>query len=130
MRKDEYIICAAVHFQDRKKHAEAPENIKRGFVVAGRRHSDCYNTVYTLIDHMKQGKDNQEYRTELNRMSHHGFLANKNKLVCRKEAFGIAKAAGQLSEQVVKGRGVNDMAEFFNVTIHHELEWLVSEMLY
>lgn len=34
----EYIICAANHYDDGKKHPHTPKNIEQGFVICGRRH--------------------------------------------------------------------------------------------
>ena len=45
---EQYIICAAILFLDGKRHHFQPYNIKKGFVIAGRRHHNIYDTIKTL----------------------------------------------------------------------------------
>lgn len=95
--KREYILCASIRFDDGKKYEDQPKNIETGFVVCGRRHHNCYNSlqaigntlgisdevmVKNLID--RAGRDNQ------------GFVINLDRHVDRREAYLIAKEAGQL----------------------------------
>ena len=84
--EQERILCAAFHVKDGKKHDRKPRNIDTGYVIAGRRHADCYS-ILALIpgnDKYNVGRDGQ------------GFITNKNRFVGRSEAFKIASAAGQL----------------------------------
>lgn len=93
----EFIICASIHFDDGKKHDGQPSNINTGFVVSGRRHHNCYQTlqsigtslgipdekiVKNLID--RANRDNQ------------GFITNTDRHVGRREAWKIALAANQI----------------------------------
>ena len=83
------ILCAAIHYDDGIKYEHQPVNITTGFVVAGRRHHNAILTLYLLrgeenLNKEYMGKDSQ------------GFLTSDDRYVTRKEAFRIAKAAGQL----------------------------------
>ena len=78
----EYILCAAIHYNDNKEYYHQPINIKTGFVVTGHRHHNCFMTVKILREPIK-GDHTQ------------GFLTNTNKFVNRIEAMRIAISAGQ-----------------------------------
>lgn len=39
--KMQYILCAATHFKDDKKHTFSPKNIDSGLVICGWRHCNC-----------------------------------------------------------------------------------------
>jgi hypothetical protein len=82
----EFIICSAVHVHSGTTHRDQPENITEGFVVCGRRHGDCYQTIENLnpsfLDQTEAGDQ--------------GFLTNSNRFVLRKEGLTIAQRAGQL----------------------------------
>jgi hypothetical protein len=93
--EQETIICSAIHFDDGKEYEHQPKNIKTGFVVAGRRHHNCYNVLASLGQALNleervrvligvTGRDSQ------------GFITNTDRFVDRKEGWKIAKAAGQI----------------------------------
>lgn len=86
-KKPEYIICAAIHFQDGNKYEHQPINIETGFVVCGRRHHNCYLSLAIIknedVSRLSFGKNIQ------------GFLTSKDRFVDRKEAGAIAFAQGQ-----------------------------------
>lgn len=46
--KKEFIICAAIWYNDGKEHIHQPKNIKKGFVICGRSHHNCYATASAL----------------------------------------------------------------------------------
>ncbi len=75
----ERILCAAI--------------IYHSIVVAGRRHSDCYETLINLLKmHV-----NDEIPTEdLPSREQQGFLTSHNRFVSRSEAFKIAKENKQI----------------------------------
>lgn len=50
MEAKEFILCAAIWINDGLKHEQQPENIETGFVVCGRRHNNCYQTIKSLIN--------------------------------------------------------------------------------
>lgn len=81
--KQEYIICAAIWYKDKKKHEHQPLNIDSGFVVCGRRHHNCFMTVSILCEPLKKIVQIQ------------GFLTSKNNFVERDKAAIIAFIAGQ-----------------------------------
>lgn len=83
----ERILCSAIHVKDGKKHEHQPKNIDSGFVVCGRRHHNCFYTISLM--------GNPEYKNMAGRDGQ-GFLTNTDKFVSRKEAYLIAKEAGQL----------------------------------
>lgn len=80
----EYIICAAIHFESNKVQAHQPRNITHGLVVCGRRHHNCFATVATFEVKLKEIEQ--------------GFLTSKDRFVDRKEAAEIALSAGQITE--------------------------------
>lgn len=80
------IMCAAIHFDDGKKHRYQPDNIKTGFVIAGRRHSDVMYTVVLL---------NQGKRIDVIDETE-GFLTTDNKFLNRFESYEVAKDQKQL----------------------------------
>lgn len=93
MENKEYILCAAIHYVDEGCiYAHQPKNIKTGFVVTGRRHHNCFTTVSIL-------RDGKPY-SGVNKIQ--GFLTNTDRFVDRKEAYIIAKDAGQILNESSK----------------------------
>jgi hypothetical protein len=89
----EYILCAAIWFDDGKKYDLQPSNIETGLVLCGWRHGCIFPQIGGLV------KDRQElgiYEKE------QGFLTNKNRFVSRQEGAKIAFAAGQIKEEIVR----------------------------
>lgn len=83
---NQYILCAAIWFNDGKEYVHQPKNINYGFVVCGWRHHNCF----------AQGRI---FKVKLNKIEHtQGFLTNDNKFVDRIEAAKIAHGAGQTNE--------------------------------
>ncbi len=92
MEAREFIVCAAVWFKDGKPHNDQPENIESGFVIAGRRHNNCYATLSALLN-----KEESEAMMELStEQSCRGFITSLDRYVDRFEAFQIAKANNQI----------------------------------
>lgn len=85
-----YIICAAIWFDDGKKHEHQPRNIDSGFVVAGRRHHNVFSTMADIKD--VSCKD-FGYSKNIQ-----GFLTSDDRFVNRKEAGQIAFDAGQTAK--------------------------------
>jgi hypothetical protein len=94
--KPEYIICAAVHFDDGKKHGHQPNNIETGFVISGRRHHNCYITAFIL--NKNAGKDLHEAGGK----SIQGFLTSKDRFIDRKEAGRIAFDQQQTNKETLR----------------------------
>ena len=83
--REEYIICAAIWYQDNESYIHQPRNIEYGFVICGRRHHNIINTLGQKF----------YFRTVENK-SVEGFLTNTDRFVDRKEAAQIAYQYGQI----------------------------------
>jgi len=91
MNKKEYILCAATHFKDGKTHEHQPKNIETGLVICGRRHHNCYATLFALDKKRQDLVDEREVQ---------GFITNLDRFVNREEAYEIALASGQCKPKV------------------------------
>jgi hypothetical protein len=95
MKQKEFILCAAIYINDNQKHEQQPVNIEIGFVICGRRHNNCYQTIADLKS------DVNEYFKSLNLSdadyrNQQGFLTSLDRYVNRKEGFKIAKLNNQI----------------------------------
>ena len=100
MEKREFILCAAIWYQDGLKHDAQPKNIETGFVIAGRRHHNCYATAKALagldeaiklkITNIENTMSKEDYR------NHQGFITSLDRYVNRREGYQIAKANNQI----------------------------------
>lgn len=96
----EYILCAAIWYNDGEKHEAQPKNIETGFVIAGRRHHNCYATAKALasidnviklkVENIENTMSREDYR------KHQGFITSLDRYVDRKEAWKIAKENNQI----------------------------------
>jgi hypothetical protein len=85
----EYILCAAIWFDDGKEYRLQPKNIEKGLVLCGWRHGCIFAQIGGLVgERQKLGIFEKEQ----------GFLTNKNRFVDRKEGGQIAFDAGQTKE--------------------------------
>lgn len=84
--KQEYILCAAIHYPNENTQVALPVNLCQGVVVCGHRHDRCI-AVYSALTGKKTGGNNPQ-----------GFLTNRNRFVDRVEGRQIALAAGQITE--------------------------------
>ena len=88
----ERILCAAIWFDELKKHVHQPKNIQTGFVVCGRRHHNCYATLVAVL-----GDDNwQDTKMGFNQTQ--GFVTSLDRFVNRAEAGAIAHVARQTDQ--------------------------------
>ena len=118
--KKEWILCAAIWYRDGKKHEAQPRNIESGFVIAGRRHHNCYATAKALcggdrvqelkLENIENTMTREEYK------DHQGFITSLDRYVNRQEAYEIARA----NNQIKLGDG----------EVVRELKTLISEHLY
>ena len=98
MSNKEFILCAAIYINDGLKHESQPENIEVGFVICGRRHHNCYQTIKDLTGQTP----NERIGNLINSMSesehrrHQGFMTSTDRYVDRREGFQIAKANNQI----------------------------------
>src|SRR6478752_8153270 len=93
--KGEFIICAAIHIDDKMEHLAQPPNVKTGFVVCGRRHSDCYQTIIFL-----RGDIDDFFKSlgisAADQRKCQGFMTSNNRYVDRREAYKLAKENNQI----------------------------------
>jgi len=85
----EYILCAAIWFDNKVKYPNQPENIETGIVFCGFKHAAIYQQVCSISGGdflMKTMHENG------------GFLTNKNRYVSREEALKIAIDAHQIND--------------------------------
>ena len=91
----EFILCAAIWVNDGLKHNQQPENIEIGFVICGRRHNNCYQTIKDL-----KGDVNTYFKSlnmsDDNYREHQGFITSLDRYVNRKEGWNIAKSKNQI----------------------------------
>lgn len=85
----EYIICAAIWYDDGRGRAHLPRNIKTGIVIAGWRHPNCINTFVSL----NLGITPQILKMKYKQIQ--GFLTSKGNFVDRYDGLKIAKESGQ-----------------------------------
>lgn len=85
--KPEYVLCAAIHYDDGKTHEHQPRNILSGFVIAGRRHHNCIVSL-----HLLSGKRNCDYKNI------QGFLTSKDRFLNRTESYRLAVESGQIKD--------------------------------
>lgn len=91
VEKKEYVLCAAIHFDNGKKYLHQPKNIDSGIVFCGHRHHNIFQqTMLSVAGRQEIGITNEDQ----------GFLTNKNRFVSRKEGGEIAFASGQTSELI------------------------------
>jgi hypothetical protein len=83
-------LCAAIYINDKQIHDQQPENINIGFVICGRRHHNCYQTIKDL-----KGDVNDYFKslnlTENEYRNNQGFITSLDRYVTRKEGWMIAK---------------------------------------
>ncbi len=103
-RKHEYILCAAIHFDDGKKHAHQPFNIESGIVYCGWRHGCIFAQLGGTV---KERQDFGIFEKE------QGFLTNRNRFVGRVEAGKIALACGQIKELKFFGGKMMDSSDLY-----------------
>lgn len=85
----EYILCAAIHYKDNIKREHQPKNIETGVVVCGRRHSNCFITLFMISDEKNFNNEN----------STQGFLTSEDRFVDRKIGMHIALRVGQIKKK-------------------------------
>ncbi len=93
----EFILCAAIWYNDGQEHTGQPKNIENGFVVSGRRHHNCYGVVKAILgDDKRKIGDIENSMSEEDYKLHQGFLTSADRYVGREEAWKIAKENGQI----------------------------------
>lgn len=92
----EKIICSAIWFQTGVAYVHQPKNIEAGYVICGRRHHNCFATKMAVMDETNTLSLVERTDLACKPPIVQGFLTNTDRFVDRKEAFLIAKKAGQL----------------------------------
>lgn len=88
MEKKTYILCAAIYFNDEKKHYHQPKNIEIGFVLTGRMHHNIF-AIFTCL-----GLDRNDFGKQVQ-----GFITSDNQFVNRTEGSRIAFNAEQIKNE-------------------------------
>lgn len=74
----EYILCAAIHYDDGGKYPHQPKNIETGMVFCGRRHHNCFPQLAKSFPDRDKNKVSQ------------GFITSHDRYVNRIEGAQIA----------------------------------------
>ena len=90
----EYIICAAILYEDGMIYEHQPKNILKGIVVAGRRHHNCIMTYSMLTGFIADDIKLKQVQ---------GFITSKDYFVNRTNAMLIAIEAGQVKKEGNEG---------------------------
>ena len=106
----EFILCAAIYINDGIKHDQQPENIDIGFVITGRRHNNCYQTIKDItslspdqaIGSLISSLSEDEIR------KHQGFITSLDRYVDRREAWKIAKENNQIQFGLIASENGDD----------------------
>jgi hypothetical protein len=85
----ERILCAAIWWDDGKKHEHQPKNIETGVIICGRRHHNCYSILGGI-----SGTINEKLLVKGREAQ--GFITSHDRYVNRMEGYKIAKAANQI----------------------------------
>ena len=95
----EFIICAAIWFNDGNKYNHQPKNVEYGFVVLGRRHHNCFSSVQSIGKALGYDKTLIVKKgIVLEEKEKQGFITNKDRFVDRIEAAQIAYEAKQIDK--------------------------------
>ena len=89
--KKQFIICAAIWYNDGKKRPHLPRNIETGIVVSGWRHGNCITVLSEMFPNREYIVNNKDGKTTIQ-----GFLTSKGMFVDRAEAGKIAFEAEQV----------------------------------
>ena len=94
----EFILCAAIWVNDKQKHEQQPENIDIGYVICGRRHHNCYQTIKSITGQTPNESIGDLLRsmTLEEQRKHQGFITSLDRYVNRKEGWKIAKVNNQI----------------------------------
>lgn len=99
----EFIICAAIWFNDGNKYNHQPKNVESGFIVSGRRHHNCFSSVQSIGKALGYDKTLIVKKgIALEEKEKQGFITNKDRFVDRIEAAQIAYEAKQIDKPLKK----------------------------
>lgn len=95
MKSDaEYVLCAAIHYDDGVVRAHPPRNLTTGITMSGWRHYNCFVLLSAAFpDH--------EYCRYSDKVVQ-GFLTSKGNFLDRQEAGALAFTSGQILEPITR----------------------------
>ena len=88
MKRPEFIICAAIHYDDGVEYPNQAKNVQTGLVICGRRHHNCITNASIMFG--------DRYNKNLCNRAAQGFMTSENRFVNRKVACKIAMANKQI----------------------------------
>jgi|GEM_PF-2298766 hypothetical protein len=88
LKRPEFIICSAIHYDDGIEYPHQAKNIHTGLVICGRRHHNCITNASLMLG--------DKYNKNLANRAAQGFMTSEDRYVNRKEAFRIALAQKQI----------------------------------
>lgn len=91
--RSEYILCAAIWFDDGKKYEHQPKNITSGLVFCGLRHCSIFQQIGGTVGERQNLGIYQKAQ---------GFLTSENRFVEREEAGRIAYKAKQTDKLITR----------------------------
>lgn len=95
MKNKEFILCAAIWINDDQTHDQQPINIDVGYVVCGRRHNNCYQTIISLKGDLNTYIKSLNLTKEDYKLQN-GFITSLDRYVSRKEGWEIAMKNNQI----------------------------------
>ena len=100
----EYILCAAIWFDDGKVYAHQPRNIDTGLVFCGWMHANIFPQIGGTIGERKDlGVHEREQ----------GFLTSNNRFLDRAEAGKLAIKCGQIEKMNYFGGKELDSSDLY-----------------
>lgn len=88
LKRPEFILCAAIHYDDGIIYPHQADNIQTGLIICGRRHHNCITNASAMLG--------DRYKRNLVNRASQGFMTSENRYVNRKEAFTIARYNNQI----------------------------------
>lgn len=85
VEREEYILCAALYYDDGIKRVHQPKNIDTGLVICGRRHHNCFNILFQIFKDISKKS-----------LVKQGFLSSKDRFLDRKTAAIVALNSKQI----------------------------------
>lgn len=91
LKDQEYIICAAIHYDDGIKRPHPPRNLTTGIVMSGWRHGNCFVGLAAVFPDYEYNRSDKVVQ---------GFLTSRGRFLNREEAGALAFEAGQIENPI------------------------------
>ena len=101
LRRPEFILCAAIHYDDGIEYPHQPNNIQTGLVICGRRHHNCILNASVMLG--------DRYNKNLVNRASQGFITSMDRYVNRKEAWLIAIKRDQVIHNFYDKNGIDQI---------------------